>query len=650
MSAAGVGMASVAELRGWASRVLCGVTLDDKLAAPGDRVDELGVPDEPGRPDALRLPPPGAKVRAEFPARLDDPLDRGRVLHFFANHELMALELMARAILRFRDVPAPFVQGVAAMLQDEQRHLRLYVDRMTALGVTFGELPVNRYFWDALAPVDDPLAWVAGLALTLEQANLDFACHYGAAMRRVGDLETADALDVVLADEVRHVRHGVHWLDVWKPKDLSQWEAWTGALPRPLTPARARGPMFTRDHRLAAGLDADLVDRLAVWGGSGGRPPWVHSFHPGVETDVAGLTVGAVGSIHADLAPLMAVLATPGDVVITPRAPGTAQQAALVAAGFPAVEYVADVASLRGRTLAGCKPWGLSPVVARELAPLGCGRFEPRWRALYEKSWSAEQLAAWPDLVDPAVVGRVVRDVESLGDLTGCVVKAPLGTSGRGMVRPDYPGADGWIRRVLRTQGAVVVEPWLDRVVDLSLQFDVAADGSVQCQPWGRFLTDDRGRYVGAVLGRQLDDLQPELRAFLDTHALRLREVAARLGPLMRGYVGPAGLDALVYRRSDGAFALKPLVELNPRVTMGRIANAIGRRIRRGRVGLWTILSRRDVGDLSAWAAARPGAQVEGGWITGGVLCTTDPALAEDHLSALGVGATLAEARAALGL
>jgi hypothetical protein len=47
------------------------------------------------------------------------------------------------------------------------------------------------------------------------------------------------------------------------------------------------------------------------------------------------------------------------------------------------------------------------------------------------------------------------------------------------------------------------------------------------------------------------------------------------------GYHGPLGVDAFVYRDVDGALKLRPVVEVNPRFTMGRLALAIARRLPR---------------------------------------------------------------------
>src|SRR5712671_2598414 len=136
------------ELRDFAEQVLFATTLDEKLQWPEVITDnrpgsQLVTPDAPGRPAELRFKPQGSG-KADFPGvhRLERAGERGRLLHFFANHELLATELMALLLLRFPDAPAAFRRGVFQTLKDEQRHTSLYVQRMRECALQFGELPV----------------------------------------------------------------------------------------------------------------------------------------------------------------------------------------------------------------------------------------------------------------------------------------------------------------------------------------------------------------------------------------------------------------------------------------------------------------------------------------------------------------------------
>src|ERR1039457_1209258 len=165
------------ELREFAEQILFATTLEEKLHCPDKITDErpgsaLITPAAPGRPKALQFKATG-KARDSFPGtkNLEQESERGRLLHFFANHELLATELMALVLLKFPDAPAAFRKGVLQTLKDEQEHTRLYLQRMKARGIRFGALPVSGYFLRCVSPMRNPYDYVASLCLTSCQPN-----------------------------------------------------------------------------------------------------------------------------------------------------------------------------------------------------------------------------------------------------------------------------------------------------------------------------------------------------------------------------------------------------------------------------------------------------------------------------------------------
>ena len=94
------------ELREFAEQILFATTLDEKLRCPDKVTDErpgsaLTTPAAPGRPKELQFKVTG-EARDSFPGtkNLERESERGRLLHFFANHELLATELMALVLLQ----------------------------------------------------------------------------------------------------------------------------------------------------------------------------------------------------------------------------------------------------------------------------------------------------------------------------------------------------------------------------------------------------------------------------------------------------------------------------------------------------------------------------------------------------------------------
>lgn len=254
------------ELREYAQSVVESVDLERKLARPPARLTDHDPGPElristPGRPPELVIAP--ARAVKVPPARgMCDRAQRARILHALANHELQAAEIFAWALLAFPDAPPNFRRGLTAIAADEQRHCELYIERLEALGLRFGELPVTGHFWNNLDSLETPLHLVCTMGLTFENANLDFAQEYATGARDAGDHETAEVLEKVHADEVRHVRFAWHWLGRLKDDGADDWATYLDHVAWPLGPGRARGREFDRDSRVAAGLDDGFIREL----------------------------------------------------------------------------------------------------------------------------------------------------------------------------------------------------------------------------------------------------------------------------------------------------------------------------------------------------------------------------------------------------
>jgi uncharacterized ferritin-like protein (DUF455 family) len=192
---------------------------------------------------------------------------RARCLHAFANHELMALEMMAWALLAFPRADSSFRKGLANILQDEQDHFRLYCRRLEGMGVKFGDLPVNDHFLRAGHAITNPLDWVCTMHLTFEQANLDHAPFFGRLFREAGDVASADLMQTIFDDEIRHVRFGSRWLKHYQPEGSTMFDTFTEHCSGPYPPGRAIGNGFEEEARRKAGLPDDFIRSLRSWSG-----------------------------------------------------------------------------------------------------------------------------------------------------------------------------------------------------------------------------------------------------------------------------------------------------------------------------------------------------------------------------------------------
>jgi len=251
----------------WAQLLLMGPNLADKLTpinlnAPLGEWRAHELPSTPGREERLQF----SSEQMKFPKRgtLATTAGRTMALHSFANHELLAIEMMASALLIYPHVDAAgerMKRGMMAAIRDEQKHLSLYLARMKDDGVLLGDFPLNNFFWRQMEKLKTPSAFFALMALTFESANLDFSRQYEGLFRELGDEKTANILRIVYEDEVSHVALGGHWLTQWRG-DKTLWEYYCSVLPFPLTPARAKGANYLPETRQAAGLDPDWIEKL----------------------------------------------------------------------------------------------------------------------------------------------------------------------------------------------------------------------------------------------------------------------------------------------------------------------------------------------------------------------------------------------------
>lgn len=184
-------------------------------------------------------------------------------------------------------------------------------------------------------------------------------------------------------------------------------------------------------------------------------------------------------------------------------------------------------------------------------------------------------------VVDAADLGDTDRDHERLRALAvlpagasdlphrGFTAKPRRGSSGRGRVDLRNAAAVRGSLARLREAGGVVVEPWLQRTVDLAAAWRVDDDGRAV------LLGTSRADVSGAGVWRGCDVVMDEhgvaraddaLEGELVAHSRVVVEAAAD-----RGYRGPCGVDAFGFVDVDSVVRLR-VVELNARFTGGLLA------------------------------------------------------------------------------
>ncbi len=164
-------------------------------------------------------------------------------------------------------------------------------------------------------------------------------------------------------------------------------------------------------------------------------------------------------------------------------------------------------------------------------------------------------------------ITAIARDYEGIG-YCGVVIKLPWSCSSRGVVMADskrIAALGGQIEGMIRRQGSVLVEPWVNGTADFAMLFESYGGGRVMYRALSAFVTDSAGRYGGNVVGRQ-----SSLRSIVGELPQKLiPALEEALGNVIgRDYKGWLGVDMMRYTY-DGISCIAPCVEVNLRMTMG---------------------------------------------------------------------------------
>ncbi len=184
------------------------------------------------------------------------------LLHAVAHIEFNAINLALDAVYRFREMPDAYYGDWLKVAAEEAYHFSLVRERLAAFNSAYGDLPAHNGLWEHALKTDyDVMVRMALVPRVLEARGLDVTPPMMQRLREVGDVDTVAVLEIILRDEIGHVRIGSHWFRyLCEQRGLAAEPTFRQLLIEVLQ-APVRAPFYT-EGRLQAGFTASELEQL----------------------------------------------------------------------------------------------------------------------------------------------------------------------------------------------------------------------------------------------------------------------------------------------------------------------------------------------------------------------------------------------------
>jgi len=155
----------------------------------------------------------------EVPRRTNLNTSKGQILllHAIAHIEYSAIDLALDAVYRFRDLGEQFERDWLDVAKDEVRHFEMLEGLLRELGSRYGDIPVHDALFEASQRTMTLLERMAVVPRYLEANGLDATPQI---LKKLSPFKNEpiiqkiiEALQIILHDEVDHVRKGDVWFD-----------------------------------------------------------------------------------------------------------------------------------------------------------------------------------------------------------------------------------------------------------------------------------------------------------------------------------------------------------------------------------------------------------------------------------------------------
>ena len=142
------------------------------------------------------------------------------LVHSVLHIEYSAIDLALDHAYRFTHMPEAYYDDWLKVAEDEIRHFQMLEEIIHSLGYRYGSFPVHSFLFDVSQKSLDLVTRMAVVPRYLEASGLDSSPLVIKKLKRIGDTESQkiiEALQVILEEEIDHVRKGDRWF-LWACK------------------------------------------------------------------------------------------------------------------------------------------------------------------------------------------------------------------------------------------------------------------------------------------------------------------------------------------------------------------------------------------------------------------------------------------------
>lgn len=207
--------------------------------------------------------------------------------------------------------------------------------------------------------------------------------------------------------------------------------------------------------------------------------------------------------------------------------------------------------------------WGASLLIAEWAKKRGLEYEIPDWNVVQSISSKLFSFERSP-LPGSARIGSRAELDRYLKETAGPVVlKDCFESSGRGhfFLFPNQPIDEGSLAAFFSKGHPLIAEPWVTRTCDFSTQWEITKAGEIHYLGLTICHNDALGKYRASEIG------DPNFSIDFKIYQNVLGEISSL------GFFGNLGIDGMFYKRGHET-VLQPIVEINPRKTMGYVALA----------------------------------------------------------------------------